>query len=548
MPPLKPFARMKISASRPNSRKFSAVAVSSPPPRCALDRPQQRAALVLFHDRLQRRRIQPGDRRQPLGDELAMAAVAAEDVVVGLQRQRRADRRAFLADREMRRPLVDVVDPGIAALRLEGAEHRLEFADDHHVAQHAQQRCIAVALPFFGQWRRIGVNRDIGELQPGGLAHQQGIDKELFGHREIHCLRHMYFAMNKSTMRVEIDIRVSSRHRQCPTMRIMIADPVAPRHRNDRRDPGKPGRWTADHRSRGACRQLARSRRRGPRAPSPPPWSRATAMASASNRRSAPSRRPAAGPSSSRCPRKASASAPSCPTRPSISSTACSKARPPPMPTPAFARCSPRCRKSRNGRPSAAANPTAQAALHVDTGMNRMGLTLAEAEALLAEPGLAETLGLTLVMSHLACADTPGHPLNQRQLAAFREVRARLPGRPGIAGQFGRRLPRPRLPFRSRPAGHRALRRRRRQRHRQPDAAGGDAGSPHPPGSRRRARRNGRLWRDRSARAAEPARHPRRRLCRRLSPPRQFLRPAPRRPRLPARPRRPRSSAASRWT
>ncbi|MEP2118806.1 MAG: alanine racemase [Bauldia litoralis] len=76
-------------------------------------------------------------------------------------------------------------------------------------------------------------------------------------------------------------------------------------------------------------------------------------------------------------------------------------------------------------------NPAAHAALHIDTGMHRMGLGLGEAEALLAGPGLADALGLTLVMSHLACADTPDHPLNQRQRDAFRAVRARLPDVPG---------------------------------------------------------------------------------------------------------------------
>ena len=76
------------------------------------------------------------------------------------------------------------------------------------------------------------------------------------------------------------------------------------------------------------------------------------------------------------------------------------------------------------------ANPAAQAALHVDTGMNRMGLGLAEARSLLADASLAESLGLALLISHLACADTPDHPLNGRQLATFREVRAMLPGIP----------------------------------------------------------------------------------------------------------------------
>ncbi len=70
------------------------------------------------------------------------------------------------------------------------------------------------------------------------------------------------------------------------------------------------------------------------------------------------------------------------------------------------------------------------AALHVDTGMNRLGLTLAEAHALAADRSLVDALGLALVMSHLACADTPVHPLNRTQLAAFREARALFPGVP----------------------------------------------------------------------------------------------------------------------
>ena len=71
------------------------------------------------------------------------------------------------------------------------------------------------------------------------------------------------------------------------------------------------------------------------------------------------------------------------------------------------------------------------AALHVDTGMNRLGLRLAELRTILAaDPDLADLLGLTLLMSHLACADMPDHPLNARQLEAFRAIRATLPGVP----------------------------------------------------------------------------------------------------------------------
>ena len=75
----------------------------------------------------------------------------------------------------------------------------------------------------------------------------------------------------------------------------------------------------------------------------------------------------------------------------------------------------------------AASGTSVGAALHVDTGMNRHGVTLAEARALAADPLAVEAAGLTLVMSHLACADEPGHPLNALQLARFREVRALFP-------------------------------------------------------------------------------------------------------------------------
>ena len=69
-------------------------------------------------------------------------------------------------------------------------------------------------------------------------------------------------------------------------------------------------------------------------------------------------------------------------------------------------------------------------AIHVDTGINRMGFSAAEFEQLLAEPATLEALDIKLVMSHLACADEPDHPLNLKQRSAFEAVRAKLPGVP----------------------------------------------------------------------------------------------------------------------
>jgi len=64
------------------------------------------------------------------------------------------------------------------------------------------------------------------------------------------------------------------------------------------------------------------------------------------------------------------------------------------------------------------------AAIHIDTGMNRLGISIAEAQALSARANQPDH-GITLVMSHLACAEDLHNTLNGRQAAAFREV-ARL--------------------------------------------------------------------------------------------------------------------------
>src|SRR6478735_3982847 len=60
------------------------------------------------------------------------------------------------------------------------------------------------------------------------------------------------------------------------------------------------------------------------------------------------------------------------------------------------------------------------AALHFDTGMNRLGLALENAPALAARAKMSNH-GFTLIMSHFACSDVAGHPLNDLQTSALRE-------------------------------------------------------------------------------------------------------------------------------
>jgi alanine racemase len=66
------------------------------------------------------------------------------------------------------------------------------------------------------------------------------------------------------------------------------------------------------------------------------------------------------------------------------------------------------------------------AILHLDTGMSRLGLDAAEQARLAAEPQRLEGLRLRCVMSHLACADEPGHALNAAQAARFAAAAGRI--------------------------------------------------------------------------------------------------------------------------
>ena len=70
------------------------------------------------------------------------------------------------------------------------------------------------------------------------------------------------------------------------------------------------------------------------------------------------------------------------------------------------------------------------AALHIDTGLNRLGLPAGDVTALAADASLFKRINVSLVMSHLACADVPGDPMNAAQLAAFEQLRGALPQAP----------------------------------------------------------------------------------------------------------------------
>jgi alanine racemase len=80
----------------------------------------------------------------------------------------------------------------------------------------------------------------------------------------------------------------------------------------------------------------------------------------------------------------------------------------------------------------------AAAAVHIDTGISRLGLSAAEVSALAACKRLIEGLRIDYVMTHLACGDQRDHALNALQLERFAALRAQLPpAKTSIANSAG---------------------------------------------------------------------------------------------------------------
>ena len=88
-------------------------------------------------------------------------------------------------------------------------------------------------------------------------------------------------------------------------------------------------------------------------------------------------------------------------------------------------------------RTARAAGRALPAALHIDTGMSRLGLAPEDALSL-AAPGRLAGLDINAVISHLACAEDPADPMNRQQLTTFRRVRTAFPNaRASLANSSG---------------------------------------------------------------------------------------------------------------
>jgi alanine racemase len=67
------------------------------------------------------------------------------------------------------------------------------------------------------------------------------------------------------------------------------------------------------------------------------------------------------------------------------------------------------------------------AAIHIDSGLNRLGLSAKDVARIAANADDLKALDVRLVMSHLASADDPADPKNEHQRAQFETLRALLP-------------------------------------------------------------------------------------------------------------------------
>jgi alanine racemase len=78
------------------------------------------------------------------------------------------------------------------------------------------------------------------------------------------------------------------------------------------------------------------------------------------------------------------------------------------------------------------------AAIHIDTGMNRLGLPGEELSTLAGEwKTRLKNINLVLLMSHLASGDEPNSKMNDQQLSRFRTALAMLPPAPASLAASG---------------------------------------------------------------------------------------------------------------
>ena len=77
------------------------------------------------------------------------------------------------------------------------------------------------------------------------------------------------------------------------------------------------------------------------------------------------------------------------------------------------------------------------AAIFIDTGFNRLGLSPTDIADISTSPDIFDGWTLSLIASHLACAEDREHPMNKAQLESFKDALAQLPEAPASLANSG---------------------------------------------------------------------------------------------------------------
>jgi alanine racemase len=86
---------------------------------------------------------------------------------------------------------------------------------------------------------------------------------------------------------------------------------------------------------------------------------------------------------------------------------------------------------------AAAKNKHLVTAIQIDTGMSRCAIPYHDIHRLVDQPELTRNLNISLIMSHLACADEPRSPFNRQQLDKFAALKSILPHAPASLASSG---------------------------------------------------------------------------------------------------------------
>ena len=139
---------------------------------------QHRSAEKFLHYVVQLAVLELVYRGQTLGKYLAVAAVRAECQVVYIKRVSLTDGRSLLSDGEVSGTGVVVCNAVVLALGLDLVEHRLELADDAHIAVDAEKIVLFIELFLLCKRLFVLAYRNILEVDITG-------GKRLFGVNEL---------------------------------------------------------------------------------------------------------------------------------------------------------------------------------------------------------------------------------------------------------------------------------------------------------------------------------------------------------------------------